>query len=179
MLVIFSGLPGTGKTSAAEELSRHLRAERLTTDELRQRVIQRLDASQKHKRSIYAALMEKAEKSLQQGKKVILDGTFFKRDMRQQAKELARRHDESFFLVYVTCPEEIVKKRLEKREREGKDASEADFRVYKIFQKQFEKIENPDYVMDTADENKWREEIKELASRIRKKEQDRRIAGSD
>lgn len=169
MLVIFSGLPGTGKTSVAEELSRHLRAERLTTDELRRRIDKHPDYSQTHKRSIYAALMEEAERSLRQGKKVILDGTFFKRDMRQRARELARRHHEPFYLVFVTCPQEIVKERLEEREKKGKDASEADFRVYQIIQKQFEEIEDPDYVVDTADEKRWKEKVQDLANRIRVK----------
>ncbi|MBS3819948.1 AAA family ATPase, partial [bacterium] len=167
MLVIFSGLPGTGKTSAAEELSRQLRAERLTTDELRRRIDKHPDYSQKHKRSIYAALMKEAEKCIQKGKKVILDGTFFKQEMRQRARELAQKHDESFYVVFVTCPQGIVKKRLEKREKAGADASEADFRVYKIIQKQFEEIEDPDYIIDTSDEAEWKEKIPDLANRIR------------
>ncbi|MBD3413490.1 MAG: AAA family ATPase [Candidatus Aminicenantes bacterium] len=49
MLVITSGLPGTGKTSAAKELSEHLKADRLTTDELRSRIDKQPDFSQKDK----------------------------------------------------------------------------------------------------------------------------------
>ena len=169
MLITISGLPGTGKTSAAKELSQHLKAERLTTDELRSRIDKHPDYSQKHKRSVYAALMEEAEKRLDQGKDVILDGTFFKQDMRQRAKELAQKQNELFYLIKVTCPEETVKERIEKRYQSGSDASEADFKVYKIIQNQFQKIKNPDYVIDTTDEKEWKEKVQDITNRIRVK----------
>jgi len=169
MLVITSGLPGTGKTSVAKELSKHLKAERLTTDELRGRIDKHPDYSQKHKRSVYAALMQEAEKKLKQGKSIILDGTFFKRDMRQRARDLAQKHNEQLYLIKVTCPEEIVKDRLEKRCQSGSDASEADFKVYKIIKNQFQEIKDPDYIIDTADEKEWKEKALDLANRIRVK----------
>ncbi|MFO7867150.1 MAG: AAA family ATPase [Candidatus Aminicenantes bacterium] len=169
MIIIMSGLPGTGKTSVAGELAGHLGAARLTTDELRRKIDKHPDYSKKHKRSVYAALMEEAAKKLEQGEPVILDGTFFKRDMRRRAGELARKHDESFFLVEVTCPEEVVKKRIEKRYQAGADASEADYKVYKIMGNQFEEIEHPDYVVDTRDEKAWKEKVQDIANRIRVK----------
>jgi len=169
MLVITSGLPGTGKTSVAKELSKHLKAERLTTDELRGRIDKHPDYSQKHKRSVYAALIQEGEKRLNQGENVILDGTFFKQDMRQRARDLAKKHEEIFFLIEVTCPEEIVKERIEERYQSGSDASEADFKVYKIIQNQFEEIKDPDYIIDTSDENEWKEKALDLTNRIRVK----------
>jgi len=169
MLVIISGLPGTGKTSVAKVLSQHLNAERLTTDELRRRIDKHPDYSQKHKRSVYAALMEEAGKRLQHNKNVILDGTFFKQDMRRRAKELSREYHESFYLIKVTCPEKIVKQRIENRYKKGEDASEADFKVYKIIQNQFQEIKDLNFVIDTSEEKEWKEKILDIANRIRVK----------
>lgn len=175
MLIVMSGLPGTGKTSVAEELAGHLDIEKLTTDELRRRIDKHPDYSKKHKRSVYAALMEEAGKQLKKGNSVILDGTFFKQDMRRRAEELARDHRDIFFLIEVVCPEDIVKKRIEQRYQAGTDASEADFNVYKIMQNQFEKIDNPDFVVNTRDENAWKEKIKDIANAVRIKQKHRDI----
>jgi hypothetical protein len=169
MLVTISGLPGTGKTSVAKQLSGQLKADRLTTDELRSQIDKHPDYSQKHKRSVYAALMKEAEKRLEKGQNVILDGTFFKQDMRQRAKDLAQKHDEQFYLIKIICPEETVKQRIEKRYQSGTDASEADFKVYKIIQNQFQKIKGPDYIIDTGNENEWKDKVVDVANRIRVK----------
>ncbi len=175
MLIVMSGLPGTGKTSVAEELAGHLDVEKLTTDELRRRMDTHPDYSKKHKRSVYAALMKEAGKRLEQGDSVILDGTFFKRDMRRQAEELTRDRHDVFFLIEVICPEDIVKERIEQRYQAGTDASEADFNVYKIMQKQFEKIDHPSFVVDTRDEKAWKEKIKDIANAVRIKQKHRDI----
>ncbi len=167
MLIIMSGLPGTGKTSVAKELAGHLGAERLSTDELRRKIDKNQDYSEQHKRSVYAVLMEKAEKILEQRKSVILDGTFFKRDLRQRAEKLARKHGESFFLVEVVCPENIVKRRIEDRYQAGTDASEADYKVYKMMKKQFEDIKDPDFAIDTRNEGKWKAKVQDSANSIR------------
>ncbi len=167
MLVILTGLPGTGKTSVARELSQHLQADRLTTDELRSQINKQPDYSQKHKRSVYATLMKEAEKKLEQGKDVILDGTFFKKEMRQRAREMAQNHNASLFLIKVTCPENTVKDRIEKRYQSGTDASEADFKVHNIIKNKFEEIGDPDYVISTNNEKEWRKKIPDLANRIR------------
>jgi aminoglycoside phosphotransferase family enzyme/predicted kinase len=167
MVIIMSGLPGTGKTSVAEDLAGYLGAERLATDELRRKIDQHPDYSKKHKRSVYAALMKEAEKRLEKGKSVILDGTFFKRDMRRRAEELAGEHGKISILIEVVCPEEIVRKRIEDRCQAGTDASEADYKVFKIMQKQFENIDNPDFVVNTSDEKKWKEKVQDIANSIR------------
>ncbi len=162
-----SGLPGTGKTSVAKELAGHLGAVKITTDELRRKIDKHPDYSKKHKRRVYAALMQEGEKRLEQDKIIILDGTFFKQDMRRRAEELARIRDELFFLIEVTCPENVVKKRIENRCQAGTDASEADYKVYKIMQKQFEDIAEPDFIIDTAHEEKWKQTVQDIANNIR------------
>ena len=53
MLLLVSGLPGTGKTFFAEHLSRQLNAEHLNTDKIRKQEIENRSYSEEKKQLVY------------------------------------------------------------------------------------------------------------------------------
>ncbi len=167
MLVVVSGLPGTGKTTVAGKLAEELEAVVLSTDEIRKRVLRELGYSERKKKKVYDEMLRIARDQLGKDRNAILDGTFFQKKWRQKAFKLGKEGSHPVFLVEVICPEEVVKQRIEKRYRSKKDFSEADYRVYKIIQSQFEPIEKEHFVVNTEDKEKWEEKILDIANKMR------------
>ena len=140
-LVITFGLAGTGKSRIADLLAREIDAEVIRSDEVRKELagigplehrygrfgvgIYSIDITKK----TYGALFDRAREALGANRSVILDACFLKREERKKAREVAERTGARFLIVAVTCPDDVVKKRIAKRAKE-KAASDATFEVY-------------------------------------------------
>jgi len=90
MLVLITGLPGTGKSTIAMHLARRLRATVLRTDVIRKQLFPQPKYTEEEKELVYKVTFLIAEYLLRAGKNVILDGTFYKRSLRQRVYQLAR-----------------------------------------------------------------------------------------
>lgn len=120
-LVIFSGLPGTGKSTLAERLARQLRRPLLCIDDVIGEMPQ--NAGVPFWDSRVAVLLEVVNTQLKLGLDVIVDSVFMNMD-RHHAQKLARKHNARFLPIYVYISDEAVwKQRVETR---------------------FEKLKNPD-----------------------------------
>lgn len=175
MLVVVSGLPGTGKTTVAKKLADELKAKVLSTDEIRKRVLRELGYSERKKKKVYDEMLGIAEDLLTKEQNVILDATFFKKSWRQKAFDLGKKQGHPVFLLEVICPENVLKKRIEERYRNKKDFSDADFKVYKIIKSQYEKIERDRFILDTEDEKKWKELITDFANKMKVVEKQEKV----
>jgi len=165
MLVLVCGLPATGKSTVARRLARSLGAELLRTDVVRKELIGRPRYTEEEKELVYRALFLIAERLLKNDVNVILDGTFYKRSLRDEARRIAEKQGKRFFLIETTCPEEVVAKRLARRSRSVKSASDADLEVYRKLKAVFERIEEEHIVIETG----WnmKEGVKEAVKAIR------------
>jgi aminoglycoside phosphotransferase family enzyme/predicted kinase len=167
MLIILSGLPGTGKTSVAQELSQELAAVVLSTDEMRKRVLREFGYAERKKKRVYDEMFQVAQDQLIKGKNVILDATFFRQELRDKAFRIGQKCQERVFLVEVVCPEDTVKKRLQERKQEKNDFSEADYRVYKIIEDKFESLQREHFVVNTENPEQWKKKTRDLANKMR------------
>jgi len=150
------GLPGTGKTTAARHMAPVLHAEILSTDGVRrqilkqctlQEIIESKDPMQCDIQRVFDALpsipveyqnmiwlqnemvYEEVVKRTSHGLKersMILDGTFSKRKIRERLYEAAKDSRQNAYVVYCTCPEEIVRQRFEKRRATMDELSNVD-----------------------------------------------------
>ena len=69
----------------------------------------------------------------------VLDGTFYQDQMRAKIGRICARFNAKYLLVMVTCPDEIIKKRFEEREKRlRRTLSDADSKVYERFKQIFE-----------------------------------------
>lgn len=148
MLVLISGLPASGKTSLAKRLSKSISAENLSTDVVRRGLLEKRTYSEEEKNAVYYSLFEKVGKLLLERKNVVIDGTFYKKELREKAAEIARKADTNIYKILCTCPDAVAKERMCSCKRE-KTLTEADFSVYKKIKAIFEPISGDFLEIDT------------------------------
>jgi predicted kinase len=149
MLIMICGLPATGKTTLAKALSEKLGAVHVSSDTVRMSMLEEREYTKEEKRMVYRAMFEKAEKNLKEGKNVVLDATFYKKELRENAEAVAEKAKTGFFIVECVTHEELLKERIFKRKKEETE-SEADFEVYRKVKVQFEPIEEEHLAVDTS-----------------------------
>jgi predicted kinase len=116
-LVIFSGLPGTGKSTLADRLARELRWPLLGIDDVLGKVPENADFE--FWDSKVATLLGLTETQLELGLSVIVDSVFMNMD-RNHAQELAHKHQARFRPIYVFLSDENVwKERVTTRSEES------------------------------------------------------------
>ena len=112
-LTIFSGLPGTGKSTLADRLARALRWPVLRIDDVTGEVPE--DADYRFWDEKILVLLTIVEEQLKLGVSVIADSVFMGAD-RVQAQEMAMKHEANFRPIYCfVSDEKIWKKRVIKR----------------------------------------------------------------
>ena len=104
-LVIFSGLPGAGKSTLATRLARELHWPLLCIDDVIGEVPE--NAGVEFWDSRVAILLDLIETQLKLGINVIADSVFMNVD-RHHAQELARKYGYHFFPIYVFVSDEKV-----------------------------------------------------------------------
>jgi aminoglycoside phosphotransferase family enzyme/predicted kinase len=140
VLVLMTGLSGSGKTWLSSLLVRALPALRLRSDLERRRIfgLAEIEDSQsdigkgiyssKANREVYGRLFATAEHLLRAGMNVILDAAFLDAENRRIARQVARSCNVRFVMVNAVVDEKTLVQRLERRDA-GRDTSEADLAV--------------------------------------------------
>jgi len=128
LLVVISGLMGTGKTTLAAALAPRLAATALSSDVVRKELAgvppgeRRTEAwgegiyGEASTRRTYDDLCRRAGERLRAGQLVILDASFRRAAWRAQAREAARAAGAPFLLIETVCDESIIRERLAGRE---------------------------------------------------------------
>ncbi|HEX9794062.1 MAG TPA: AAA family ATPase [Planctomycetota bacterium] len=141
-LILLCGLPATGKTWLARHLAVPLRARVLRSD-VRRKLAAGMPPSGRAGADFeaglytpertarnYQSMLRDARRDLRSGRSVIVDASFSRREFRALFTAAAAQDGWPYFLVHVTAPEDVVQERLARRERDDREASDADLAVY-------------------------------------------------
>ncbi len=140
---MITGLPGTGKTTFAQFLAEALQGKHFNTDIIRDQLGLRGQYDQASKNRVYEALFFQTRTSLSQNIPVVVDGTFYKKELRKPFLDLAKEMDCPIHWVEITADEPIIKERVSQK----RAYSEADFDVYLKIKADFEPMEEEHLIL--------------------------------
>jgi len=149
MLVVLCGLPGTGKTTLAQKLAKRMNAALLRTDVIRKQILKRPLYTEKEKETVYREMFRRAKEHMLCNGVVILDGNFYKKSLRRQAKKIAEQMNEKFVLIECVLSEDLVRHRIASRGRSD-DSDATSMQIYYKIKDRWEPIEEPHLVADTS-----------------------------
>lgn len=141
ILIVMSGLSGSGKTWVTDQLLTAMTAIRVRSDIERKRMFgldETEDSSSgigsgiytaQANRQLYEYLLSAARTGLAAGHNVILDAAFLRREEREAAVDIARDCNCMPVILQISAPIEVMRERILARECRAKDASEAGLAV--------------------------------------------------
>lgn len=157
VLFITTGLTGTGKTTVARKFAIDYNAKIISSDNIRKEFVG-IDKYERHydsyntglynpkkMRETYDKIFEIAEIFLKNQKNIVLDATFKTEKLRSIARDLSKKNNACFVILYCNCPEEIVKKYLDSRMNK-KSISDGRWEIYVKQKDSFEKPVLNDFV---------------------------------
>jgi predicted kinase len=148
MIVIVFGLPASGKSYFASRLAKKINAGYINSDRLRMEIFRVRTYSEEEKAAVYNAMLLKMKEAIAENTDFVLDATLHKNETRKLfANEIEGRG--SIIFIEVKASENISRERL----KDKRSYSEADFKVYKFIQQQWEPMTESHLVLESTDEN--------------------------
>lgn len=151
-LIVLSGLPGTGKSHFARELSRRVPLVIIGSDHSRKTLVSRPQYTPEEHARVFAACHLLVEELLSEGYRVVFDATNLTERFRLPLYEIAGRADAGLLMVWFTASREVVRRRLDDRAagRSEDSYSDADWQVYCRLRPGQEAIDHPHLVVDSG-----------------------------
>ncbi|RMF15818.1 MAG: hypothetical protein D6758_09135 [Gammaproteobacteria bacterium] len=175
--IAMCGLSGSGKTTVSSELLETMHAVRIRSDVERKRLfgLEPLAVSADTGQNIYTPeatartyerVAELSARVLEYGYPVIADATYLRREERARLEDVAEAHAVPFVLVRCTADDSLIEQWLEERKAQGRDAAEADVKVFRKQKAQLEELDEAEQrhclTVDTTD----LEAVRKLARRL-------------
>jgi predicted kinase len=153
VLIMLSGLPGTGKSNLARRLVGILPFVIIESDQVRKILFPQSQYTGEESYWVHRTCHALMAKLLRKGVRVIYDATNLHERHRELVYRLADREGVKLIIVKAVVPEEVASERLRGRDEEGRDhhdISDADWRIYKRMARRAEPIGRNHVVVDTS-----------------------------
>ena len=152
VMVVISGLPGSGKSHFSRRLAERVDLITLESDVLRTRLFPSPRYTSSESRRLFTACHALIDDLLGRGIPVLLDATNLVEGNREQLYELAACRGAGLILVYLSAPAEVVRERLTRRSQgvDPQDRSGANWEVYRRLYCTVEPIKRNHFVVDTS-----------------------------
>ena len=145
MILIFFGLPATGKTYLSEKAAKEFNAAHLNTDIIRKKINLQGKYDEHSKQVVYDFMLNEMVQYAQKDQHVIVDGTFQKERNRNQYIMKARELKQELYFIELRAKEETIRERM----KSDRNHSEADFNVYQNIKRSFEYMREPHLILWT------------------------------
>lgn len=152
VLIVVSGLPGTGKSHFSRKLSERLPCVIVESDAQRKRLFSSPSYSSGESQRLFAACHRLIEDLINAGVTTVLDATNLVEHHRERLYHIADRLRAKLIVVQLEAPQELVHERLQGRMRRvaADDNSEADWTVYQRMKGKAEAIRRNYFAVDTS-----------------------------
>jgi len=150
VLVVISGLPGTGKSYFSKQLAEKVPFLVLESDALRKVLFSPPDYSSQESSQLFRTIHLLLRELLKKGIPLILDATNLSERFRERLYAIVDRLDVRLVLVRVEAPPEVVRQRLDSRVGDSENKSDAGWSVYRRMLSSVDKIQRNHYVIDTS-----------------------------
>lgn len=125
-LVLVAGLPGCGKTTFSAALADEIGALHLNSDKVRIEIGKTGRYDEATKASVYEELLHRMEAGLSAGKMVIVDATFYKKELWLPFSQIAEKLKAPVYWIEIKAGEDVIRARIGQK----RSFSEANFEVY-------------------------------------------------
>lgn len=155
VLVMLSGLPGTGKSHLARRLTEVLPFVIIESDRVRKLLFPECEYTGEESYWVHRTCHALMSKLLESGVRVIYDATNLHERHREMVYRLAERASAKLLIVKTVAPQQVVEDRLRRRYVEGspdEETSDADWTVYRRMAGQVDPIGRNYVVVDTTED---------------------------
>ena len=151
-LVILSGLPGTGKSYFANQLTAHINSAIVGSDRTRKLLISKPVYSKSEHARIFAICHRLIEDLLSQGYVTIFEATNLTAKSRLPLQTIASKLNIPTLCLVFTAPEDLIKKRLMDRTSnlDNSSYSDADWAIYSKLKPSQETPETDYWTIDSS-----------------------------
>jgi predicted kinase len=152
VLIVVSGLPGTGKSYLSRRLSERLSYPVLESDALRKQLFRQPAYSNVENGILFRTIHRLIEELLEKGISLILDATNLTEKYRERLYNIADRYKARLIIARTEAPPEVVRERLKDRAVKARNGeqSDADWKVYLKLSTTVEKIRRRHFKVDTT-----------------------------
>ena len=153
VLVMLTGLPGTGKSNVARQLAEVLPFAIVESDQVRKILFPQCQYTGEESRWVHRTCHALMDKLLMRGVRVIYDATNLHERHRELVYRLADGRGVKLIVVKVVSPEAVASQRLRNRQGDVKDdddVSDADVKVYRRMSRSVDPIGRSHVVVDTS-----------------------------
>lgn len=153
VLIMLSGLPGTGKSYLARRLVEILPFVIIESDWVRKTLFPQCQYTGEESYWVHRTCHGLMTKLLRKGVRVIYDATNLHERHRELVYRLADREGVKLIVVKTVASEEVASERMHRRHEQGgdhHDISDADWKVYKRMARRTEPIGRSYVVVDTS-----------------------------
>jgi predicted kinase len=152
VLIMLSGLPGTGKSYLARGLREILPFVIIESDQVRKILFPECEYTGEESQWVHRTCHALMTRLLRKGVRVIYDATNLYERHRELVYQIADREGIRLIIVKVVASQQVVSQRLGKRHEQDRydDVSDADWKVYKRMERSAEPIGRNYVVVDTS-----------------------------
>lgn len=150
VLIMMSGLPGSGKSYLSQRLVQQLPAIIVESDRVRKVLFPQPTYSAQESTTVHRTCQQVMRRLLNKGVRVIFDATNLVAFQREILYNLADRSGARLLIIRTVAPEQVIRERLEGRKGTAEGASDADWRVYRRMAKREQTIRHTHLRIDTS-----------------------------